>query len=113
MTGYHHLHQLGLHCTSYKYHDVGVTLVPAVALTLRTVSFFARPPMRQLRFTSVMCLISKGKHIITWQDEICHVYWQPLRLCVCVYLSAYHKKCVRICPLASVASFGDIIIIFS
>ena len=28
-------------------------------------------------------------------------------VCVCVCVSVYHKKCVRICPLASVASFGD------
>ena len=33
-------------------------------------------------------------------------------LCVCVCVSVYHQKCVRICPLASVASFGDIVIIF-
>ena len=31
--------------------------------------------------------------IITWQDEIGHVCWLPLRLCVCV--SVYHQKFVR------------------
>ena len=34
-------------------------------------------------------------------------------LCVCICLSVYHKKRVIICPLASVTSFGDIVIIFS
>ena len=34
-------------------------------------------------------------------------------VCLCVCVSVYHKKCVRICSLASIASFGDIVIIFS
>ena len=31
--------------------------------------------------------------LFTWQDEIGHVCWLPLRLCVCV--SVYHQKFVR------------------
>ena len=71
-------------------------------------------------FVALCCMCDVGVcvHIITWQGEIFHVYWYLLRLCVCVcvclcvYLCII-KKCVRICPLASVASFGDIVIIFS
>ena len=51
--------------------------------------------------------------IITWQDEICHVCWLPLRLCVCVSvclcICVSSKKFVR--SLASLVL--DTAIIFS
>ena len=47
--------------------------------------------------------------LITWQDEICHVCWIVGCLCVCLSVCIINKNC----PLASVASFGYIAIIFS
>ena len=36
-------------------------------------------------------------NVITWQDEICHVFWLPLRLCVCVCVCVCMSVCVCIC----------------
>ena len=43
--------------------------------------------------------IHKISSIFTWQDEICHVFWQPLHLCVCVCVRARARAsaCVRAC----------------
>ena len=35
--------------------------------------------------------------VITWQDEIFHVYWYPLRLCVCLCVCVCVCVCVCIC----------------
>ena len=49
---------------------------------------------------------STNHNFITWQDEICHVFWLPLHLCVCARacvrarVRARARACVRACVRA-------------